>query len=531
MPNDQKPYDAIIVGGGIAGLTTAAYLCKDGYRPLLIEQQDTIGGLIHSFEYKGFVLDGGIRSIESSGVMKPMIRDLGLDVQLKKSPVTLGIQDRVIRLNNIEDLSSYESLLVSLFPQDEYDIKKIVKKIRQILRYMDVLYGIENPMIIDLKSRPSYVIKTLLPWFFKFVPTMFHIEKLSLSVETYLKKYTSNQALIDMIAQHFFKGTPTFFALGYFSIYFDYHYPIGGTGELPKSLQTYITTHGGMIKKETPIKKVFLENKTVQDASGHIYPYQTLIWAADLKSLYQMIDLHAITRPKLKLKINHRIHQLENKTGAESVLTVYALTDLDPSYFRSRSSGHFFYTPETQGLNHIVLPKTEDMASLVEPLKTFLKLNTYEISIPVLRDESLAPPHQTALIISILMNYDIIKHIEEKGFYHAFKAHVEMAMIDVLSSSIYPLLKDHILESFCSTPLSFEKRTGNTDGAIIGWSYTNHPIPVLHHMSHITQSIQTHLPHVYQAGQWSFSPAGVPISIITGKLAADATKRHLKKNK
>lgn len=524
----MKTYGAVIVGGGMAGLTAAAYLAKDGYQPCLIEQQDIIGGLVNSFDYKGFVFDGGIRSIESSGVLKPMIRDLGLDIQFDPSPVTLGIKDRVISLSAIEDIKEYESLLIDLFPKDKKDIEIIIKKIQRILRYMDVLYGIENPMIIDLKAHRSYVIKTLFPWFFKFVPTLFQIEKLNVPVETYLKRYTSNQALMDMIAQHFFKGSPTFFALGYFSIYFDYHYPKGGTGELPKMLEKYITTHGGIIQKSTTITKVSLESKYVQDSMGQIYPYQKLIWASDLKSLYQMVDEETIKNQKLKRFLFNKQTLLSNKTGAESVLTVYALTDLDPSYFKERSSGHLFYTPESIGLSQIKLPKVDDMVSLIEPLKQYLDLNTYEISIPVLRDEKLAPKHQTGLIISILFDYEMIRHIEEKGYYQAFKSFVEVYMIDVLTRSIYPTLKDHILETFSSTPLTFKKRMGTTDGAIIGWAYTNQPIPVHHHMSKITKSIQTGLPDVYQAGQWSFSPAGVPIAVITGKLASDRTKRYLK---
>jgi phytoene dehydrogenase-like protein len=528
MANTHK---AVIVGGGMAGLTAAAYLAKDGFQPLLIEKQDIIGGLVNSFDYKGFVLDGGIRSIESSGVLKPMIRDLGLDITFDRSPVTLGIKDKVIPLSSISDIKSYESLLIALFPNDQKDIERIIKKIILILKYMDVLYGIENPMIIDLKANKSYVLKTLFPWFFKFVPTLFQIEKLNVPVETYLKRYTSNQALIDMIAQHFFKNSPTFFALGYFSIYFDYHYPKGGTGELPKVLEAYITTHGGVILKNTSIQKVSLESKTIQDSNGQIYPYQKLIWASDLKSLYQMIDERDLSKQKLKNRISRHQAFISNKTGAESVLTVYALTDLDPSYFKEKSSGHLFYTPQITGLSQVILPKADDMATLLEPLKQFLDLNTYEISIPVLRDSDLAPKHQTGLIISVLFDYETIAHIEEKGYYQVFKSFVESYIIKVMSESIYPGLKEHTLETFSSTPLTFKKRIGSTDGAIIGWAYTNHPVPVPHHMSQITKSIKTVLPDVYQAGQWSFSPAGVPIAVITGKLAADATKRYLKKNK
>lgn len=527
MANTQQ---VVIVGGGMAGLTAACYLAKSGYQPLLIEQQEITGGLVNSFDFHGFILDGGIRSIESSGVLKPMIRDLGLKIEFERSPVTLGIKDRVISLSSIDDLQSYESLLVELFPEDQKEIQTIIKKIRKILKYMDVLYGIENPMIIDLKARPSYVIKTLLPWFFRFVPTLFQIDQLSVPVEVYLRRFTSNQALIDMIAQHFFKASPTFFALGYFSIYFDYHYPKGGTGKLPQVLEEYILSHGGIILKNTSITQIDIENKTVWDSKGQEYPYHKLIWASDLKSLYHRIDTQKIQKQRLKEKIIKHKAFLDGKIGAESVLTVYATTDLDPSYFKAKSSGHLFYTPKTDGLSQVVLPKADDMATLLEPLKQFLELNTYEISIPVLRDPKLAPKHQTGLIISVLFDYETVSHIEKMGYYQEFKSFVEHYMIEVLSKSIYPTLKDHILETFSSTPLTFKKRIGSTDGAIIGWAYTNQPIPVPHQMSKIMKSIQTGLPDVYQAGQWSFSPAGVPIAVITGKLAADASKKHLKKS-
>ena len=531
MSKASKVHDAIIVGGGIAGLTSAAYLAKLGYKPLLLEQQHTLGGLIHSFEYKGFTFDGGIRSIESLGVLKPMMKDLGISLELMRSHVTLGIEKKVIRLSSPSDIKSYEELLVSIFPEDEADIIRIFHKINRILKYMNVLYGIDNPMMMDLRENKSYVMKTLVPWLFKFVPTLYQIERLTIPVETYLMRLTKNRSLIDMIAQHFFHHTPAFFALGYFTIYFDYHYPIGGTGMLPESLVQYIVKQGGSIKTNTRIERVHLNHNEVIDTNGNSYSYRKLIWAADLKSLYHMIDINHVKSSKLKKQIHNRIEDFKDKRGAESVLTVYALVDLDPSYFNDRSSEHFFYTSQSKGLNHLKLPKTETMDELIPTLNEYLNLNTYEISIPVLRDATLAPKNQTGLILSILLDYEIVSHIEKKNYYAVFKSYVEKEVIEILSNSIYPDLKKHLIETFSSTPLTFEKRTSNSDGAIIGWSYTNQPIPVGHQMSQIRKSIRTGLPDVYQAGQWSFSPAGVPISIITGKLAADATKKHLKNMK
>ena len=37
----------------------------------------------------------------------------------------------------------------------------------------------------------------------------------------------------------------------------------------------------------------------------------------------------------------------------------------------------------------------------------------------------------------------------------------------------------------------------------------------------------TPIPNTYQAGAWTFSPSGLPISILTGKLAADRVNKAL----
>ena len=50
---------AIVVGGGIAGLATAALLARDGYAVELLEQNDELGGRTGSWESRGFRFDTG----------------------------------------------------------------------------------------------------------------------------------------------------------------------------------------------------------------------------------------------------------------------------------------------------------------------------------------------------------------------------------------------------------------------------------------------------------------------------------------
>jgi phytoene desaturase len=49
----------VVVGGGIAGLASAALLAREGYDVDLLEQQDTLGGRIGSWESDGFRFDTG----------------------------------------------------------------------------------------------------------------------------------------------------------------------------------------------------------------------------------------------------------------------------------------------------------------------------------------------------------------------------------------------------------------------------------------------------------------------------------------
>lgn len=350
------------------------------------------------------------------------------------------------------------------------DIDHILTVIRKVMKDMDVLYGIENPVFKDLKNDKEYVFNTLLPWLFKFIFTVQRINHMDFPVEDFLKKITKNTSLRDIISQHFFKNTPTFFAMSYFSLYLDYLYPKGGTGKLPKALENKILDFGGRIVTESEIREVVPSDSFVKDSNGTVFTYKTLIWAADLKTLYRIINTESLAK-KLVNKINIHRREILSKRGGDSIFTLFLTVDEPPEGFKKIANGHFFYTPSKKGLGEVHRLEIKDLLQnwahtskedVLKWLNKFCQLNTYEISIPALKDPSSAPEGKTGLIISLLFEYDLMKNIESDNWYEGFKREVENRMINVLATSVFPMLKDKVISQFSYTPLSIEKRIASS---------------------------------------------------------------------
>ena len=529
----ENTYNTIIVGGGIAGLTAAAYLSRAGQKVLLIEKNKEFGGLVNSFSRDGFHFEGGVRALEDAGIIFPMLQDLGIQLEVVKSPVSLGIGKDVISIETIKDLDKYRELLIKSFPESKIEIDNFLRIIRKIMKHMEVLYGIENPVFKDLRRDRDFIFKKLLPWLPRFIFTVGKINRMNMPVEDFLKTVVKNPSLRDMISQHFFKNTPAFFALSYFSLYIDYFYPKGGVGKLSDALKNKITEFGGELKPETKIIEVQSDNKLVIDQNNLSYKYANLIWANDLKSLYRITSAEGLS-PEIKLKFEETKSSMLQGRGTDSVFSLFLEVDEPLESFRKIAHGHFFYTPSKIGLGETHREELNKLLSdfgnikkeeILAWLDKFTKLNTYEISIPGLKDPDLVPHGQTGMIISFLAEYDLFNEIRKAGWLDEFTVEIENRMINVLSDSIYPMLKNKIIARFSFTPLNIENRVGSSEGAIVGWAFQK-KMPVVNKIQISDRSVFTPIPSIYQAGQWAYSPAGVPMSILTGKLAADKVLRN-----
>jgi phytoene dehydrogenase-like protein len=525
-------YDAIIVGGGASGLTAAAYLAKFGHSILLLEKQPHCGGLINTFTRAGFTFDGGIRALDNAGALFPMLKQLGIELDFVENPITVGIEDQVIWVDSDHSLEEYQTLLNQLYPESVDEISAIMDDIQHIMHDMEIQYGINNPLFLDIKRDRDYFIKEVFPWMFKYALTVRKVAAKNQPVDEYLQNFTHNQSLIDIIAQHFFTKTPAFFALSYFHLYQDYFYPKGGTGAFIQALVDLIQHNGGEIMTDSAVKSIDLEKKAVFTVDDGEFHYRYLLWTADQKTLYDIVNTDSLVEQKARDAVRERKELIAGMAGNDSILTLFLSADLDKTYFEGIASGHFFYTPSREGQTQAGVPPIGGTWEAVQGwLARYFALTTYEISIPVLRDSSLAPEGKTGLIISVLFDYQLTKYIYDQGWEEPFRSYAADLMIKILDQTIYPGLAQVVLDRFTSTPVTVQRLTGSTDGAITGWAFTNHPMPAESRLVRIANAVNTPLPHVYQAGQWTYSPSGLPVSLITGKLAADKVNSRLKRRK
>lgn len=481
----ENKYNTIIVGGGIAGLTSAAYLSRAKQKVLLIEKNSECGGLVNTFIRNGFHFDAGVRALEDAGIIFPMLKDLGIRLEVVKSNVSIGIENKILHIENLDSLTKYRDLLKETFPESEGEIDKVIKLIRTVMKHMDVLYGIENPVFKDLKRDREFIFKKLLPWLPRFISTVGKINRMNMPVEEQLAKIVKNNSLRDIIAQHFFKNTPAFFALSYFSLYLDYFYPKGGVGKLPEALKNRILEYGGEIKTETKVTEVIADKCEIKDHNNVTYHYDNLIWAADLKTFYKITDTDGLL-PKIKNSFGESKGKMLENRGGDSVFSLFLGVNEPPGSFSKIANGHLFYTPSKTGLGETHRGELDKLLADIDSLNKdqimawmdkFTHLNTYEISVPCLKDPELSPPGKTGVIISFLAKYDLFNLIQKAGWLDEFISELENRVLKVISESVYPMIKDKIILRFSFTPLSIENRVGSSEGAITGWSFqTNMPV-------------------------------------------------------
>ena len=255
-------YDAIVIGSGMGGLTTAALLSELGWKVCVLEQHYTAGGYTHSYDRAGYEWDVGVHYIGDVGTKTRTRRmfDFLSDGKLEWAPMDdeydrFYIGDKVYCAR--AGKQEFRDNLVSQFPAEEQAIDRYMQLLAGVGGALQML-GMERVMKPwqRLASRPYTKWKT--------PAHMYH--------KTYdvLSELTDNQDLIaTLCGQWGDMGVPprqsAFMVHAMIARHYLYggFYPVGGSWRIAESIIPKIQKTGGEVFTYARVKSIVLEGGEV----------------------------------------------------------------------------------------------------------------------------------------------------------------------------------------------------------------------------------------------------------------------------
>jgi all-trans-retinol 13,14-reductase len=191
-PNRLAPsYDAIVIGSGMGGLTTAALLSELGWKVCVLEQHYTAGGYTHSFERHGYEWDPGVHYIGDVGAETRTRKmfDFVSEGNLKWAPMDAEydrfyIGDKVY--SAVAGRQEFRDNLVRSFPDEADAIDRYLKLLKKAGNATSAL-GTERVL-------PSWQRKLMWPFFRFLKPTWLYRNTYDV-----LSELTDNQDLIAVL--------------------------------------------------------------------------------------------------------------------------------------------------------------------------------------------------------------------------------------------------------------------------------------------------------------------------------------------
>ncbi|WP_028938791.1 phytoene desaturase family protein [Pseudonocardia spinosispora] len=77
-------FDALVIGAGVGGLCAAARLAHQGYRTLVVERLDQVGGRASTHDVDGFKINNGAIVLELGGITEQTFAELGVEYNVRR---------------------------------------------------------------------------------------------------------------------------------------------------------------------------------------------------------------------------------------------------------------------------------------------------------------------------------------------------------------------------------------------------------------------------------------------------------------
>ena len=491
----MKPMKKIvIVGSGIGGLTAGNLLARKGHKVTIFEAHSSPGGYTAGFRRHGFYFESGTLSFESSDTVFPLMKEIGVfdKVEFVRQKISLITGE----MNGV--CSSYE------------DVKRLVREAYSADREkLDRYFALSDRMIRAMFAvvRPKG-------------PAAWLAYPYNLGRFMALYRKYSHTTITDFAARCF--GTDTtlfrfFKSLGYpdmsaaiigpaFVSFFDDYWTVkGGMQSWADALAENFRALGGKLELSSRVEKIVTKDGAAVgvESRGEFHPADWVISAADYKKTFlEWLDNKTLLPDALRDKIA--------KAGvSEGFVTVYLGLNMAPAEL-----GKWLKVPHVSYNDCLADP---DVRLSGNDPEYFRKVGIGLYS-PSLHDPKLAPEGKSGLMIQAVAPYHWMDNWggTDKLKYRELKEKVKQELI-AKASAVIPDIAGRVEFSDIATPRTYERYTGNTDGATSAWSWNPKN---KFYKSIMSVRIDTPVRNLLIGSCWSCQIGGVPSALGAARKCA-----------
>lgn len=486
--------DVAVIGGGLGGLSCAAFLARQGLDVTLFERSSGVGGLCTSFKRKGFLFDAGpsvFKACREGGEVRRLLQDLELwkDLTMFRPDPAL----RVVGEGYDLCFSSGENMFATLgehFPSERDGLVRFEQECSGLIEEFKALSA-TPPDLMSVGQKLS-----LVP---KFLFGLKHFKRnAKITTRDVLDRFfkdNSVRSILTSLCPFPLEISGALFLALVHGASEELYYPRGGSQALSDAFAAKITAHGGTVATRSEVTRIIVEGGKavgVELADGTAVACRFAVSNGDGRHTF--FDL--VGREHLPSKWTE---SLDSPMTCSNFLVSLGV-DLDLR--KEGQEAPFAFNNRCCDLDRVW---GSDMEAC-----------PVQVRIPTLIDESLAPPGHSVVQICAFLPYDYQDcwGREADGTrgerYCEIKEEAAACLIDSVEK-IVPELSQHIVCKDVATPLSYERFTMNSEGAS-GWL----PLP-----GDKMRSQRTPIRNLFQAGQWTYPGAGVPTVMSSGRAAAD----------
>ncbi len=478
----------IIIGGGIAGLSTGCYLQMNGYQTEIMEMGRLPGGLCTAWSRKGYTFNGCIHWLVGSGpkiAFYNLWKELGIIQAIKFVDKELFMAVDLPQGDSFTvytDVDKLEKELMRIAPEDEKQIKHFTNMIR-FLKEQDLPIT-KAPELYGLLDLAKLIIKN--GRYLKYMNTWNKI-----SVKEYGERFT-NPFVRENFGElfGFSNVSPVMYlmnTLAWLSAK-SAGSPIGGSLEFSKVIEKRYVELGGQIHYNSKVASIIVEdNKAVgvRLHNGKEFRADLVISAADgYKTIFEML--------------NGQYLNDEIKYCYENYET------FAPKIFVSLGVARTF-----EGVPHslnMLLDQAIDTSDTNKEARMRVKIYNF--------DPTLAPEGSTSITAYLTTSYEYWNKLkkEDPKQYRAEKERVAQAVIEELDKrfgNIRSTLEVHDV----STPCTIERYTNNWKGSWQGWRRDHN---TLHNRNKLKRTLPG-LENFYMVGHWAEVGGGLPSVALAGR--------------